>query len=327
MTQSGKRWDDDTPVPTIDMRAAVYVERRDSPDWTDKDEVELEAWLGEAVAHRVAFLRLNSSWKRTERLAALRSPEKEQDVPPGISNSARYPKIAAVFGVFLGVGGLLAVYLATPRTETYSTPVGGREILTLRDGSKIELNTDTSVRVALSEKARAVTVEKGEVYFQVHHDASRPFVVTAEGHRVVDLGTQFSLRIERKDVKVALFEGRVRFDPYAQVNANAKMLTPGEVLTASADRVSVKKEPLQNLLASLAWRNGMLAFHNTSLAEAAAEFNRYNQTKIVIDDPKAGTETINGTLPINDLAEFAHVAKNLFGLHAENHGDEIVLDR
>ena len=71
----------------------------------------------------------------------------------------------------------------------------------------------------------------------------------------------------------------------------------------------------------------MLAFHNTTLAEAAAEFNRYNQTRIVLEDPRAGTETINGMLPINDLAEFAHVAKNLFGLRAENHGDEIVLTR
>lgn len=327
MNQSGTRWNDDTPMPTLDMRAAVYVERRDSPDWTEKDEAEFEAWLGESVAHRVAFLRLNSSWKRTERLAALRSPDPDSGVTRHPHVGSRYFKIAAVFGVFLGLGGFVAVYLTTPRTEIYSTPVGGREILTLKDGSRIELNTNTSVRVALSGSERAVTVEKGEVYFTVHHDASRPFVVTAQGHRVVDLGTQFSLRVEKRGVKVVLLEGRVRFDPYAQTNAKPEMLMPGEVLTASANRVSVKKEPLRDLLASLAWRQGMLAFHNTSLTEAAAEFNRYNQTKIVLDDSKAGTETINGTLPINDLAEFAHVARNLFGLRTENHGDEIVLTR
>ena len=172
-----------------------------------------------------------------------------------------------------------------------------------------------------------MTVEKGEVYFEVHHDASRPFVVTAQGHRVVDLGTQFSLRVDKADVKVALLEGRVRFDPYAQTNTKPEVLTSGDVLVASTDRVSVNKEPLQELLASLAWRGGMLEFHNTSLAEAVAEFNRYNQTKIVLEDPRARAETINGMLPINDLAEFAHVAKNLFGLRAENHGDEIVLTR
>lgn len=320
-------WDDNIALPSIDMRAADYVERRDSGNWTEQDEAELQAWLDQSVAHRVSFLRLNSSWRRTERLVALRAPDKGPDVPNDPSRGTQYLKIAAVFGVFLGLGGFLAVYLTTPQSETYSTPVGGREILTLKDGSRIELNTNTSVRVALSGKERAITVEKGEVYFEVHHDASRPFTVTAQGHRVVDLGTQFSLRVDKKDVKVALFEGRVRFDPYAQIDTKPEILMPGEVLVASADRVSVKKEPLQDLLASLAWRNGMLEFHNTTLAAAAAEFNRYNQTKIVLDDPKAGAETINGMLPINDLAEFAHVAKNLFGLRAENHGDEIVLTR
>jgi transmembrane sensor len=321
------RCDDESVLADIDMRAADYVERRDSDAWTENDEAELEAWLAESIAHRVSFLRLNSSWRRTERLVALHPPKEGPDIAPDPSSTAHYLKIAAVFGVILGLGGLLATYLTTPRTETYSTPVGGREILTLRDGSKIELNTSTSVRVALGGKERAVTVEKGEVYFHVRHDASRPFVVTAQGHRVVDLGTQFSLRVDRKAVKLALFEGSVRFDPDAHANAKPEVLTPGEVLTASVGHVLVKKEPLQDLLGSLAWRRGMIAFHNTTLAAAAAEFNRYNQTKIVLEDPRAATETINGMLPINDLAEFAHVAKNLFGLHAENHGDEIVLTR
>lgn len=327
MSRQADTWTNHARVSEIDMRAAAYVERRDSPDWTEKDEAELEAWLNQSPLHRVTFIRLNSSWKRTERLIALRSPDEGAGVAPDPSKGTRYLRIAAAFGVFLGVGGFLATYFTTPRTETYSTPVGGREILTLKDGSRMELNTNTSVRVALSGDERAVTVEKGEVYFKVHHDAARPFVVTAQGHRVVDLGTQFSLRVERKDVKVTLFEGRVRFDPDARANAKPKIMKPGEVLVASADRVSVRKEPLNDLLASLAWRRGMLRFHNTSLAEAAAEFNRYNQTKIVLDDPHAGTETINGMLPINDLAEFAHVAKNLFGLRAENHGDEVILTR
>jgi len=321
------RWDDEAGMPSIDMRAADYVERRDSGNWSETDEAELEAWLAESIAHRVSFLRLNSSWRRTERLAALRPPEDEKDIPQGPPNGGHYLKIAAVFGLLLGIGGFAAVYLTAPRAETYSTPVGGREILTLRDGSRIELNTNTSVRVALGGTERAISVEKGEVYFHVHHDASRPFIVTAQGHHVVDLGTEFSLRVEKTDVKLALFQGRVRFDPDSLGSEKPEFLKPGEVLTASLDRVSVKKEPLQKLSASLAWRSGMLEFHDTSLAEAAAEFNRYNQTKIVLDDPNAGTETINGTLPINDLAEFAHVAKNLFGLRAENHGDEIILTR
>ncbi|HEV2560757.1 MAG TPA: FecR domain-containing protein [Rhizomicrobium sp.] len=326
MSQFRERFEN-APYSDIDMRAANYVERRDASGWTDRDEAELDAWLSEAVAHRITFIRLNSSWKRTERLVALRTPEHLPDAPRGPGGGRNYVRVAAVFGLLLGAGGFLAIYLNTPRIETYSTPVGGREILTLRDGSRVELNTDTSIRVSLSAQERAITVERGEVYFQVHHDASRPFVVTAQGHHLIDLGTEFSLRVDPQHVKVALLAGRVRFDPDTQTSAKAEVLTPGDVLMASADRVSVKKESLHDLLASLAWRQGMLVFHNTALADAAAEFNRYNQTKIVIQDPLAAKEAINGTLPINNLAEFSRMAKNLFGLRAENREDEILLTR
>jgi transmembrane sensor len=71
----------------------------------------------------------------------------------------------------------------------------------------------------------------------------------------------------------------------------------------------------------------MLVFHETSLADAAAQFNRYNETKIVIADPRASRETINGKLPTNDLEEFERMARNIFGLRAEKRGNELVLTR
>jgi len=160
------RWEDEATLPTLDMRAADYVERRDSGSWTEKDEAELEAWLTESVAHRVSFLRLNSSWRRTERLVALRSPDNGPDASPDSHRGTRYLKIAAVFGMFLGLGGFLITYFTTPRVETYSTPVGGREILTLKDGSRIELNTNTSVRVALSSKKTRGDSRKGRSLFR-----------------------------------------------------------------------------------------------------------------------------------------------------------------
>ena len=185
------------------------------------------------------------------------------------------------------------------------------------------------MRVSLNAKERAISVEKGEVYFQVHHDASR--AVRGLRRKAIAWSIserEFSLRVERQDVKVALFEGRVRFDPDAQANAKPKVLTPGDVLIASVDHVSVKKEPIHDLLASLAWRQGMLVFHE----HCAGRRGRGVQS-LQPDQDRASrirapaTETINGMLPINNLAEFARMAKNLFGLRAENREDEILLTR
>ena len=136
MSQFREHRDGDAPYGEIDIRAANYVERRDAAGWTDCDEAELEAWLSESFTHRVTFIRLNSSWKRTERLVALRAPESLPDAPRGPGHGGTYIKAAAAFGLLLGLGGFLALYFTTPRMETYSTPVGGREILTLKDGSQ-----------------------------------------------------------------------------------------------------------------------------------------------------------------------------------------------
>jgi transmembrane sensor len=309
----------------IDMRAAEYVERRDSDAWTPGEEAELDIWLNQASAHRVAFLRLNASWKRTDRLVTLRSPRVEPMFPRRTAYRQRPFKFAVALGLAIALGGAMAWYVLTPRYDTYATTVGGRETLTLRDGSRIEQNTDTVVRVAQIPGRRLVRLDKGEAFFQIRHDPSHPFVVVAAGHRLVDLGTKFSVRAEAGELKVALVEGSVRVETGS--GQNERTLSPGEILLATAGNLSVKRRPLPALTTALAWRRGMLVFHETTLLDAAKEFNRYNETKIVIRDPNAARETINGTLPANDLEEFSRMARNIFGLKTERRGNEILFTR
>lgn len=310
----------------IDMQAAGFVERRDSASWSDADEERFKAWLDETPAHRVAFMRLNAGWKRTERLAALRTTDFKRSAttaPP----SSRWPlKIAMACGLAIASTAALTAYFSTPHYDTYATTVGGHETLSLHDGSKIELNTDTIVHILQTQSRRLVLLERGEAYFQVHHDEARPFVVVAGAGRIVDLGTKFAVQSEQGHLGVSLIEGRVKVElkdtPWKETT-----LSSGDVLVASAGSVSVKRGPVADLSNALAWRKGMLVFHSTTLLDAAREFNRYNETKIVIDDPRAAHETINGALPANDLGEFERMAGNLFGLKAKKRANEIVFSR
>ncbi len=310
----------------IDMQAAGFVERRDSVSWSSADEERFEAWLDETPAHRVAFMRLNASWKRTERLAALRTTDFKRSAtsaPP----SSRWPlKIAMACGLAVASAAALTAYFSTPHYDTYATTVGGHETLSLHDGSKIELNTNTIIHVSQTQNQRLVLLERGEAYFQVHHDETRPFIVVAGAGRIVDLGTTFSVQSDQGRLKVSLIEGSVRVE-LKGARQKQTTLSSGEVLLASAGSVSVARAPLANLTTALAWRKGMLVFHGTTLSDAAREFNRYNETKIVIDDPKAAHETINGALPANDLEEFERMAGNLFGLRTKKNGNEIVFSR
>lgn len=313
---------------TVEMRAAEFVERRDGADWTDGDEQRFAQWLEEASAHRVAFLRLNASWRRTERLAALRAPEFRAPSALRETKRFRFLPVAAACGLALLSGGLLAAYLSAPRYDTYATTIGGHETLKLHDGTRIELNTDTLVRIAQTPSGRLVKLERGEAYFDVRHDEKRPFIVVASGARIVDIGTKFSAQVEGGKLKLSLLEGRIRFETKdASGRPHEVQLVPGQTLVSSAGAMTLSSKAPRELTSDLAWRNGMLVFHETSLAEAAAQFNRYNETKIVIANPRVARETINGKLPTNDLEEFERMARNIFGLRTVKRGNELVFTR
>jgi transmembrane sensor len=87
----------------------------------------------------------------------------------------------------------------------------------------------------------------------------------------------------------------------------------------------VKKEGAHKLSEKAAWRRGMLVFDQVSLADAAAEFNRYNDTKIRVQDKKAARRTIGATFPIHNVAEFVDVAQDVLKLHVEKRDHEIVI--
>ena len=212
-------------------------------------------------------------------------------------------KIAAAFAV-VSVIGAAAAYLAIPRDRSFATPVGGHEVVTFADGSRIELNTDTAIRARMTTDQRIVWLDKGEAYFQVKHDALHPFVVMIGNRRVTDIGTKFSIRRDGAGKwRVAVTQGRVTFDAPG-VDSQVALLMPGDVATLRASAVSISHEPRQALTDSLQWRHGMLVFRHATLADAAAEFNRYNREKLVIANPQVAGLTVVGTFRADQCRSF-----------------------
>ena len=127
------------------------------------------------------------------------------------------------------------------------------------------------------------------------------------------MGTQFLVRNRANNFEVALIQGRAAFDSNG---THQTSLTPGDLLVATADSVSMTQMSARQMSDMLAWRKGLVVFHQTPLAAAAAEYNRYNRQKIVIADADIGQLAISGTLPANDPDEFARVAQNFFHLYS-----------
>jgi len=320
MTNAGLEQSHDG-ADAVEAEASSWVRRRHFADWSESDDAALNAWLAQSPAHEVAYIRLEAAWNRTERLAALHPFKAER------SRGLRVPlAIAAGLAViaFMTAAALPLFHVA--KDKVYSTPVGGREIITLADGSRIELNTDTVLH--LSPDQRGAVLDRGEAYFQIRHDTAHPFALKVAGKRVVDLGTKFLVRERADGVEVALVEGRARLESAAVSTAqHGVILTPGDVAVATAGAISVTKVPVHDIASELSWRNGLLVFHNATLAEAAGVLNRYNDNKLVIDDPKIAGLTINGTFRTNDNQVFARMAEDVFGLRVTYSGNTTRISR
>jgi len=309
-------------------KAADWLAERAADDWTAEKQAALDTWLAESTSHLLAYLRIEAAWDRTNRLVALRTPMRAgTDFGRNTSRFTIFKVAAAVVAVCTFAS--LGIFNAwKPPEKTFATPVGGREIVTLSDGSTIELNTNTELRLAQGIRGRQVRLDRGEAYFQIRHDADHPFVVIAGDHRVTDLGTKFVVRRDADRLKVSLLEGSARVEG---VNSNSETasatLTPGDVAVATADTLAISKRPEGQLTQALSWRHGLLVFRNTPLSEVVAELNRYNDRKIVIADADTAEIGIGGTFPANNTHAFVRIARELLGLRVTSKGDELVISR
>lgn len=314
-------------IDELSRVAASWIERRDFGKWEDEDRAEFDAWLCASPANRIAFLRIEAAWKRSELLGALRPFQVEQPARASSGMRGVILKLAASIALAAGIGAGSAYYL-TPTPKFYSTGIGGREMLRLSDGTLIDLNTDTRIRLSGARGERTVWLEKGEAYFQVKHDPAHPFVVMIGNRRVTDIGTEFLIRNDPHRVEVALVEGRARFDGNKD-GARAKSidLTPGDVVVATPRALTMTVKSQQELADELGWRRGVLIFHQTTLADAAKEFNRYNNQKIVLADAEVAARTIGGAFTVTDVHRFAAVVREALKLNIQDRSGNIVISQ
>lgn len=328
----------------IEETAAAWLAKRDGGNWTDADQATLEQWLQASTAHRVAFIRLQAVWQQALRLRVLSAGEQPDALGPSrwrlppfvlrrraqrTASSPRVHRWAIAASVAL-VAGLLAwqADLFMPRAS-YSTAVGGLASVPMTDGSKIMLNTNSTIRVAVTESERRVNLEQGEAFFQVAKDPSRPFVVIAGGERVVAVGTQFSVRREADGVRVVVTEGRVRVEPSrgSSEGRPPAELSAGSVARSGGEGVLIQHRAIQDVEDFLSWRRGYLVFRDTTLAEAVAEFNRYTTNRIVIEDEEVGAIRIGGNFRSDNVEAFLRLLREGFEIDVQERGERLVLKR
>jgi transmembrane sensor len=311
----------------IEIEASTWLAREDR-GLTTEEANALDLWLGASSRHRVEYLRLKASWQRADRLAALKVPSKTEPIRFSLFRPRVLAAVAAIAATLVVMlGGDVWLTRREPPPQSYATSVGGRQEVRLADGTRLELNTNTRVHTSVTATGRSVTLDAGEAYFDVVHDASRPFIVYAGNRRITDLGTKFSVFRNGDDVRVTVQEGRVRVDFIRAPAAVTPVVADGghEVVTKGSETLVMAK-PDTEIVNDLSWRSGMLVFRRQTLADAAEQFNRYNARQIVVEGT-ARKIRIGGSFKADNVDVFVLLLHRGFGLSINDQGDRIVVSR
>jgi transmembrane sensor len=240
--------------------------------------------------------------------------------------------------LLIGVG-LVLFMLETP--QEFRTALGEQRSVLLADGSRVTLNTASTIEVNLHNGRREVRLVQGEALFEVAHDAARPFVVRAGNALLKDVGTQFNVDMHSNGITVTVVEGRVAVDsPGARKIAGAQADNSGRgtlepLILGANDRALVTRAGVGapqrgvNVAASVAWTQRQLMFEHRPLGEVAEEFNRYNKDRIDIDSAELKRQEVTGVFQAKDPASFVAFLSSIAGVEIRvgANGTHIVLLR
>lgn len=307
-------------MASIDDEALEWAMRQAGGNLGAQEQADFEAWYAAHPRHQGAYLRALAIQHSLDQVTfqdslkpRAESLSTDEDAAPVHAGRQRR---AFIFGGALAAGlAAITVTALKPRLfdrTVLQTAQGEFRKVPLADQSIVSMNSGTELEVAMSSKERRIILTRGEAWFEVAKDKTKPFIVESGDARVRAVGTAFSVRHGPAGAEVLVTEGIVEVwsdtgtAPKTRVAAGARTF-----LAKNASTIAVEQDR-DGIERRLAWRSGKLVFQNQSLADAVADFNRYNARQIVIADPALSRKTLVGQYPLNQPELFASDVRALF---------------
>jgi transmembrane sensor len=231
----------------------------------------------------------------------------------------------------------------TPRERTIETARGERREISLADGTALDLDPETRLRVRYSVDQRDVFLDSGRAFFRVAKDSRRTFIVHSEGALVRAVGTAFGVERAGDSLVVTVSEGKVsvasaqwqaidRSHSSAPAStlpaqAGAAAVTP-QVFLKAGEQIVVPRfghtQAVRHVDSSreLAWAEGRLIFDNEPISSVIERFNRYNHVQLHVDDPGLAQRPISGVFTASDPDSFIAFLQNVISVHAVRDGTQ-----
>ena len=306
------------------VEAAEWLARLNARAVTTEDLDAFYEWRRRPANQR-AYSRAEAMWRQARTLAH------EPDIDGAVAEALARPRrdAPARFTRRALVAGGLALPVAAGAawwfggSKRYHTERGQQLLVALEDGSQVRLNTDTSLRLQVSDGERRAALERGQAFFDVR-PGSHPFEVEA-GH-LVARATRARLDVRRwsERAEVVLAAGAAN----VEASGGTQRLDLERVGDCAAIGAGQKLAPSRvDPEMAFGWMAGRLVFRSTPLAEAIAEANRYTTTQIELRDDSLRALLVDGTFQTGDLRSFVAALSTLFDLKASTSENRIILSR
>ncbi|WP_299947083.1 FecR domain-containing protein [uncultured Microbulbifer sp.] len=308
-------------------QACAWVARLRSDAMSSTEKRDFAAWMSMSEQNRRAFKDITALWGDLGALSYMPVdqlfPESELSTPrpefakvrPPIETPANKVPDRRGWGLpqWILSGGLatcsvlLAAWIGfqwlnaeNPNELVFITQPGEIRTINLTDGSEIKLNSSSELHVNYSREKRRTQLVRGEAFFEVARQTSRPFSVAAGSAKIRVLGTEFNVELNPKSTRVSVTEGTVSVSEAD----SAPGLAPESVRLGKNQKVSVFKRGLSevrhtSLEEATDWTRGLLVFEKTPLKEALLELNRYLRVPAVAT-PQVEGRLVSGTFAVSD---------------------------
>lgn len=318
----------------IEAEACAWIAQFDGKQPSKEDLAAFHEWINRSPKHKEEIRRLSELWDDLNILTELAVPVRETRKKPAV-----LPVWASAFAVLILLFGAWGyIRFGIPETpRVYSTAVGEQKTVELPDGSSIQLNTASRVKVDYSDVERKVQLLQGEAFFKVASDRQRPFVVYVRERLVRAVGTAFTVYVQRKNIEVAVTEGVVEFarvpafeDPakskraVSEAQSITTTVTAGQKATLDRGKESVESVKREELNRMLSWREGLLVFSGEPLEDVIEEISRYTSLKIMIVDPRIREIRVGGYFRTREINAIFDALEASFGIRVDHLSDQVI---
>ena len=320
-----------SPENTLRATAARWAVRRDR-GLSAAESIDYELWFAADPRHAAAMQRTSAAWSLLDRIP-------ESAAAPILAAATRrrsFWRRTVTFGS-LAAAAALAVGLFVwsrplPADPTLSAPALSAtttpRLVTLSDGTVVQLNTGGEVSERFTAATRHVTLTRGEAHFAVAKNPARPFIVQAGALQVRAVGTAFNINLQSAAVDVIVTEGRVQL---TTGTPDAPALNAGERATlrraAAGPTLVVARIDAAAITQTLAWREPLMRLGGATLAELATEFERATGRRLVLADPTLADLRFGGRFRTDDIDGFTHLLATTLDLDVERTADGAIVLR